>query len=351
MALRHSLLLCLRRDASVKCRELTRTLTTTPTACRKLNQPISGNELARAGGIASMCRLPIQADVEGLDVCFVGIPLDIGVSNRSGTRLGPRQIRTESVMIRACNGGTGAAPFESLQVADIGDVHINLYSLKRACDDIREFYKSKIMPYNCKPLTLGGDHTLSYPVLQAIAEKHGPVGLIHVDAHSDVADTMMDEKIAHGTPFRRCVEEGLLDCKRVIQIGLRGSLYDSAGHKWQKDQGFEVVRGEECWHKSMTPLMEKVRQQMGDGPVYISFDIDALDPAYAPGTGTPEVGGLTPIQSLEIVRGCKGLNIIGGDLVEVSPPFDTTGVTALMGANLLFEMLCVLPGVKYHPVL
>ncbi|NWU72485.1 SPEB protein, partial [Pterocles burchelli] len=192
----------------------------------------------------------------------------------------------------------------------------------------------------------GGDHTITYPILQAVAEKHGPVGLVHVDAHSDTADTIRGERICHGTPFQRCLEEELLDRRRVVQIGIRGPSYDPNPYKYSRDQGFRVVPAEECWWKSLVPLMEEVRKQMGDRPVYISFDIDGLDPTYAPGTGTPEIAGLTPVQALEIIRGCKGLNIVGCDLVEVAPMYDVSGITALLGANLLFEMLCVLPGVK-----
>ncbi|NXL41404.1 SPEB protein, partial [Podilymbus podiceps] len=192
----------------------------------------------------------------------------------------------------------------------------------------------------------GGDHTITYPILQAVAEKHGPVGLVHVDAHTDTGDRALGEKIYHGTPFRRCVEEGLLACSRVVQIGIRGSSYDPDPYTYCRDQGFRVVPAEECWRKSLAPLMGEVRKQMGDKPLYISFDIDGLDPAYAPGTGTPEIAGLTPAQALEIIRGCKGLNIVGCDLVEVAPMYDVSGNTALLGANLLFEMLCALPGVK-----
>ncbi|NXD17491.1 SPEB protein, partial [Nothocercus nigrocapillus] len=192
----------------------------------------------------------------------------------------------------------------------------------------------------------GGDHTITYPILQAVAEKHGPVGLVHVDAHADTGAAALGEPIYHGTPFRRCVDEGLLDCRRVVQIGLRGSSYAPDAYQYSREQGFRVVLAEECWLKSLVPLMEEVREQMGDKPVYISFDIDSLDPAYAPGTGTPEIAGLTPAQALEIIRSCKGLNIVGCDLVEVAPAYDASGNTALLGANLLFEMLCVLPKVK-----
>ncbi|KAL5004443.1 hypothetical protein ScPMuIL_017899 [Solemya velum] len=310
------------------------------------NKPLSGHDMPRAGGIATMMRLPTQTGAKGLDACFIGVPLDIGTSNRSGTRFGPRQIRTESALIREVNVATGATPYDSIQVADVGDVNLNLYDLKKACEDIRKHFL-ELTKDGCIPLALGGDHTMTYPILQALKERHGPMGLVHIDAHSDTHDTMLGEKIAHGTPFRRALEDGCLDCDRVIQIGLRGSGYSIDDYGWGKQQGFRIVPADECWHKSLTPLMEEVRGMMGNRPVYISFDIDGIDPAFAPGTGTPEIAGLTPIQALEIIRGCRGMNIIGADLVEVSPPYDMAGTTALLGANLLFEMLCVLPEVQY----
>ncbi len=309
------------------------------------NQPLGGNEMARFAGIASMMRLPIARDAAGLDACFVGIPMDIGASNRAGTRHGPRQIRTESCLIRPYNMGTGAAPFEHIQVADIGDIAINTFNLAATCDIITEGIGS-ILDCDAVPLVLGGDHTLTYPVLRAIARKHGPVALIHVDAHADTSETMFGERITHGTPFRRAVEEQLIVRDKTIQIGLRGSGYSPGDFDWGRRQGFEVVTAEMCWHKSLAPLMETTRRRIGDTPTYISFDIDSLDPAYAPGTGTVELGGLTTIQALEIVRGCHGLNVVGADLVEVSPPYDPSGNTALIGAQLLFEMLCILPDVK-----
>ncbi|CAJ1084522.1 agmatinase%2C mitochondrial [Xyrichtys novacula] len=313
----------------------------------RFNVPPSAEFVARVSGIPTMAKLPYQETADGLDAAFIGVPIDTGTSNRPGARFGPRQIRVESAMLRAYNSGTRAAPYESLMVADIGDINVNLYDLKDTCKRIREAYR-QILATGCIPLTMGGDHTIAYPILQAVAEKHGPVGLVHVDAHADTSDVILGERIGHGTPFRRCVEEGLLDCKRVVQIGLRGPGYSPDSYSWSREQGFRVVQAEECWFKSLTPLMAEVRAQMGSGPVYLSFDIDALDPGFAPGTGTPEIAGLTPIQGVEIIRGCRGLNLVGCDLVEVSPPYDTTGTTALTGANLLFEMLCVLPKIKYY---
>jgi guanidinobutyrase len=193
---------------------------------------------------------------------------------------------------------------------------------------------------------MGGDHTIALPILRALARQHGPVALVHVDAHADINDEMFGEPIAHGTPFRRAVEEGLLDCGRVFQIGLRGTGYAADDFDWPRSQGFTIVPAHEVWYTSLAPLMTQIRERIGEAPVYITFDIDGLDPAFAGGTGTPEIGGLTVPQGLEIIRGCRGLNVVGGDLVEVAPPYDPSGNTALLGANLLYEMLCVLPGVQ-----
>jgi len=312
---------------------------------KPFNQPLSGNEMPRFGGIATMMRLPHAPNAADLDACFVGIPLDIGTGNRSGTRYGPRQIRAESVLLRPYNMATRAAPFDSLRVADVGDIPTNPYSLLKSVDAIEQGI-SEILSHGCKPLSLGGDHTMTLPILRAMAKKHGPVGLIHVDAHADINDTMSGEKIAHGTPFRRAVEENLINPKRTVQIGLRGTGYAADDFDWPRRQGFKVYQADELWHRSLVSLMDEVRAHLGSGPVYITFDIDSLDPAYAQGTGTPEIGGLTSMQALEIIRGCWGLDIVGCDLVEVSPPFDTSGNTALAAANLLFELLCIFPGVQ-----
>jgi guanidinobutyrase len=314
---------------------------------KKFNQPLGGNEMPRFGGIATMMRLPHTPDAAELDVAFVGVPFDIGTSNRAGARFGPRQIRTESCLIRPYNMATRAAPFDSLQVADIGDVAINTFNLEKSVAIIEQAY-DEILEQDCKPLTMGGDHTISLPILRALKKQHGPVGIVHVDAHADINDHMFGERIAHGTPFRRAIEEGLIEPARMVQIGLRASGYEADDFDWPREQGVRVVQAEECWYQSLKPLMEEVRTQLGAGPVYLTFDIDGLDPAYAPGTGTPEIGGLTVHQGLEIIRGCRGLDVVGGDLVEVAPAYDTSGNTALVAANLLFEMLCVFPEVQYR---
>jgi guanidinobutyrase len=304
----------------------------------RFNQPLSGNEMPRFAGPNSFMRLPSVDRPDGLDVAVIGVPMDIGTSWRSGTRFGPKAIRAESAMLRPYNMGTGAAPFEALQVADLGDVAINTFDLKDSIRRIEAFYDTL---GQTKPLTLGGDHTLTLPILRSLAKRHGPVGLIHIDAHADINDHMFGEQIAHGTPFRRAYEEGLIVADRTWQIGLRGTGYGADDFQIARDWGFHVRPVEGLWHRSLAPLSIEINKQMGQGPVYITYDIDSLDPAYAPGTGTPEIAGLTPPQALELIRGLSGLDIIGADVVEVSPPYDTSGNTALLGANIAYELLCL----------
>jgi guanidinobutyrase len=310
----------------------------------RFNQPMGGNEMPRFAGPNTFMRLPSAEDAAGLDVAFIGIPMDIGTSWRPGTRFGPKAIRAESAMLRPYNMATRAAPFEHLHCADIGDVAINTFDLKDSVRRITGFY-DEVLAHDVIPMTMGGDHTLALPVLRSIARKYGPVGLIHVDAHADINAHMFGEDIAHGTPFRRAYEEGLVDAPRVWQIGLRGTGYAADDFDEARGWGFHVVEVEKMWLKSLSGLAGEIKAAMGDAPVYISFDIDSLDPAFAPGTGTPEICGLTPPQAVELIRGLAGVNIVGCDLVEVSPPYDPSGNTALLGANLLYEMLCVLPGV------
>jgi len=311
------------------------------------NQPLGGNAMPRFAGPGTMMRLPAATSPVGLDAAFIGVPLDIGTSNRAGARFAPRQIRAESALLRPYNMATGAAPFDALQVADLGDVAINTYSIAKSMAIISAYY-DEVMAAGCKPLTMGGDHTIALPILRSLARHHGPLALVHVDAHADVNDEMFGEPVAHGTPFRRAVEEGLLACDKVFQIGLRGTGYAADDFDWPRRQGFTIVPAHEVWNRSLAPLMMEVCERIGATPAYISFDIDGLDPSFAGGTGTPEIGGLTVPQGLEIIRGCRGLNLVGGDLVEVSPPYDTSGNTALLAANLLYEMLCVLPGVPHR---
>jgi guanidinobutyrase len=312
----------------------------------EFNQPLSGNDMPRFGGIASLFRLPVQAPDEGLDIAVVGVPLDCGTSNRAGSRYGPRQIRAESVLVRPYGMATGAAPFDSFQVADTGDVALNTYNLEKSVDIIEQHFDA-VLATGAKTLAMGGDHTITLPILRAQARRYGPMAVVHVDAHADMNDHMFGEPVTHGTIFRRAIEEGLIEPSAMVQIGLRATGYAADDFDWARQHGVRVVPAEDCWYRSLDPLMAEVREQIGpERPVYLSFDIDGLDPSVAPGTGTPEPAGLMTSQGIEIIRGCFGLNLIGADLVEVSPPYDTTGNTALLGANLLFEMLCSFPGCR-----
>ena len=311
----------------------------------KYNQPLSGNDMPRFAGHATMFRLPATASsVQDTQIGIVGVPLDIGTSNRTGARYGPRQIRAESVLVRPYGMATGAAPFDSFQVADLGDVALNAYSLEKSVQIIESHFRT-LLESNCKTISLGGDHTITLPILRAHADRYGPLAVIHIDAHADMNDEMFGERVTHGTIFRRAIEENLINPEMMIQVGLRATGYAADDFDWARRQGVQVVQAEDCWYQSLSPLMSTFRQRVGpDQPVYLSFDIDGLDPSVAPGTGTPEPGGLTGSQALEIIRGVAGLNLVGSDLVEVSPPFDTTGNTALLAANLVFEMLCAMPG-------
>ena len=310
-------------------------------------QPISGNDLARFSGLQTFMRLPAAESPEGLDVGIVGIPMDIGTSWRSGTRFGPKQIRAESAMIRPYNIQTGAAPFDTLHVADLGDIAINTFSLSKSLSIIQKTY-SAFLKSDTVPVALGGDHSLTLPILRAVAAKHGPLALVHVDAHADVNDEMFGERETHGTVFRRAYEEGLLIPEKVWQIGLRGTGYTAEDFTEAEGWGFNVIQAQELWHKPLTGLGRQIVEAVGDALVYLTYDIDSLDPAFAPGTGTPEIGGLTTWQALELIRALRGLRIVGADMVEISPPYDPSGNTALVAANLVYEILCILPGVTYR---
>ncbi|WP_299875170.1 agmatinase [uncultured Sulfitobacter sp.] len=311
------------------------------------NQPISGNDLARFSGPNTFMRLPAVNDLKGLDVAVLGVPMDIGTSWRSGTRMGPKQVRAESAMLRPYNLATGAAPFDSLQVADIGDLAINTFSLSDSLRIIAESYDA-ILNYDAMPLAIGGDHAITLPILRAMAKRHGPLALIHVDAHADVNDEMFGERETHGTVFRRAYEEGLLVPDKVYQVGLRGTGYGADDFTEAAGWGFQQFPAAELWGRDLSTLGAEIRRDIGDHPTYLTYDIDSLDPAFAPGTGTPEIGGLTSMQALQLIRSLRGVNLVGGDLVEVSPPYDPSGNTALTGANILYEMLCILPGVAYR---
>jgi guanidinopropionase len=246
-----------------------------------------------------------------------------------------------SSLVRALHHVTRANPYELCRVADLGDVPIaNTFDLEASHADITQFYH-KVHAAGAVPLSAGGDHSISLPILRAIAAE-GPVGMVHIDAHTDTFDTELGSKFTHGTPFRRAVEEGLLDPKRTVQIGIRGAADSEEGWAFSAESGMRVIFIEEFTKLGVEGVIPEARRVVGDGPTYLSFDIDSLDPAFAPGTGTPEVGGITTIDAQTLVRGLRGLDLIGADVVEVSPPFDPSGITALVGATMMYEILCIL---------
>jgi guanidinopropionase len=305
------------------------------------NQPISGMVTPRFGGIATFMRLPhVPLDeANGIDIGLAGIPWDSGTTNRPGPRHGPRQIRDNSAMIRRMHQITGVVPYDAANCADLGDCPINPADVQDGLKRIETWFKT-LVGKGIRPLVAGGDHLCSLPILRAVGEKH-PVGMIHFDAHTDLYDKYFGGfKYTHGTPFRRAIEEGVLDPQRTVQIGIRGTMYDAEDITYGEKAGVRIVRIEEAMEKGPKAVMEEARRIVGDSPVYVSFDIDMLDPVYAPGTGTPEIGGFTTFQAQQLLRALRGLHIIGADVVEVSPPFDPSGLTAYAGATMMFEILC-----------
>jgi len=280
-------------------------------------------------------------NINEVDFGLIGVPWDAGTTNRPGPRHGPRQMRDLSTMIRAMNGATRIKPFELANFADLGDAPVNPADIQDCMNRITEFYE-KVKSNGIIPMTVGGDHLTSLPVLRALASS-APVGMIHFDAHTDLFESYFDGyKYTHGTPFRRAIEEGLLDPKRVIQIGIRGSMYDGADIEWGRHQGVTIIQIEELFERGIKDVMQQARDIVGNNETYCSYDIDFIDPTFAPGTGTPEVGGPNSFQALQVVRELSGVNLIGMDLVEVSPPFDQSGATSWLGISIVFEMLCIL---------
>lgn len=308
-------------------------------------QPLGISPFPRFSHIATFMRLPhVPLDdprLDELDIGLIGVPFDLGVTNRTGPRHGPRQIRDQSSMIRRGHRVHGTYPFQQANCADVGDAEINPANLHDSLAKI-EASVGKLVAKGIRPLSAGGDHLISLPLLRAVA-KDRPVGMVHFDAHTDTWDSYFGgEKYTHGTPFRRAIEEGLLDPKRVIQIGIRGSVYDLDDDRWGLEQGIRIIYIEDYFRMGPDAVIAEARRVVGDGPTYLSFDVDGIDPAFTPGTGTPEVGGYTPAEAQKMLRGLRGIDFVGADVVEVSPPFDQSGNTALVAANLMFEILALL---------
>jgi guanidinopropionase len=305
------------------------------------NKPVSGLVTPRFGGIATFMRLPHVPveEAKGVDIGLVGIPWDGGTTNRPGPRHAPRQMRDMSSMIRPMHQTMKIVPYDLANVADLGDCPVNPANVDDALKRVETYFR-KLVDMGIRPLSAGGDHLCSLPVLRALGAKQ-PVGMVHFDAHTDLYDGYFGGfKYTHGTPFRRAIEEGVLDPKRTVQIGLRGSMYDLDDFEWGEKMGVRLIRIEEAMEKGAQAVMAEARAIVGGGPTYVSFDIDMLDPVYAPGTGTPEVGGFTTFQAQSMLRELRGLNIVGADVVEVSPPFDPSGITAHAGVTMMFEILC-----------
>ena len=304
-------------------------------------QPLDAAEIPRFAGIPTFMRLPAFTDPAALQVGLVGVPWDGGTTNRAGARHGPREVRNLSSLMRKVHHVSRIAPYDLVRVGDLGDAPVNPIDLLDSLRRIEGFYR-QVHAAGTLPLSVGGDHLVTLPIFRALGRER-PLGMVHFDAHSDTNDRYFgDNPYTHGTPFRRAIEEGLLDPLRTVQIGIRGSVYSPDDDAFARECGIRVIHMEEFVELGVEATLAEARRVVGDGPTYVSFDVDVLDPAFAPGTGTPEIGGMTSLQAQQLVRGLRGLDLVGADVVEVSPPFDVGGATALVGATMMFELLCLL---------
>ena len=288
-------------------------------------------------GIATLCDAPYKETPEGLDIALVGVPFDAGVVHRTGARFGPRSIRNISMAVGPFNHQTRVNPFDLCTIADIGDVPLHGFSLDEGIRTIEQYYH-KVMDAGVMPVSAGGDHSVTYPIMKAVGRDE-PLGMIHVDAHCDTMGALEDHKFHHGGPFRHAVLDGVLDPERCVQVGIRGAA--EVFWEFSYEAGMTVIPIQEFHAMGVNAVIEKTREVLGDGPVYVSFDVDGLDPVYAPGTGTPEIGGLSTADAIQLLRGLRGLRFVGGDLVEVAPQYDTTTNTPQVGKQMLFEILCL----------
>ena len=304
-------------------------------------QPISSMVTPRFADVATFFRLPIIKDLNQLDYCLCGVPWDGGTTNRPGARHGPREIRNASSLVRLYHPISLKSPYDKFNIADIGDCPVNPADLHDSLKKIEKFYLS-IIESKTIPLSIGGDHLVSLPILRALGKKE-PLGLFQFDSHSDTWDTYFGGyKYTHGTPFRRAIEENLIDPKKYVMIGIRGSLYDPNDMKWARQQGITIITIDEYYEMGFTEAMKIVKNTLGDTQAYLTFDIDGIDPTFAPGTGTPEVGGFDVREAQLIIRELNTINFVGADVVEVSPPFDVNNMTSLVASTIAFEILCTM---------
>ena len=304
--------------------------------------PIDAAQVPRYAGAATYARLPRLDQVNHADVAVVGVPFDTGVSYRPGARFGGNHIREASRLLRPYNPAQDTSPFENLQVADAGDLAVNPFNINEAIETIQAGALD-LTEGGTKLLTLGGDHTIALPLLRAAAERAGePVAMLHFDAHLDTWDTYFGAEYTHGTPFRRAVEEGILDTEAISHVGTRGPLYGKKDLEDDRRFGFGIVTSSDVFRQGVDEVVAKLRDRIGSRPLYISVDIDVLDPAHAPGTGTPEAGGMTSRELLEILRGMRGLNLIGADVVEVAPAYDHADITAVAASHVAYDLITLM---------
>lgn len=310
-----------------------------PPEARPFPAPIDSLAYPRFAAPPTFMRLPHIPRPEELDVALVGIPFDGGATYRPGPRFGPRNIRVQSAIIRPYNPALKINPFERKRVADFGDLAVNPLSIEDTFERI-ERGLAPLVKAGVIPLSVGGDHSILLPILRALARRHGPLALVQLDAHSDTWDSYFGSRHSHGTPVRRAIEEGILVPNAVVQIGLRGQVYGESDFDFSRNHGIAWISSEE-FHRDGVPRIKPLLRRVIDRPCYLTFDIDVVDPAFAPGTGTPQVGGLSSAQAVELVRALRGLKLVGADVVEVSPPYDTGEITSLLAANILYEILCL----------
>jgi agmatinase len=303
--------------------------------------PVDATEIPRYAGIATFARLPRVEDVTGAGVAVVGVPFDTGVSFRPGARFGPSAVREASRLLRPYNPALDVRPFDAVQVADAGDVGCSPFDIPTAIAAI-ERRADELTSAGTRLVAVGGDHTIALPLLRTAARRHGPVALLHFDAHLDTWDTYFGAPYTHGTPFLRASEEGLLDPQAVTHVGTRGPLYGRADLDDDRRLGFGIVTAADVLHTGVRGIVEALRARVQDRPLYVSVDIDVLDPAHAPGTGTPEAGGLTSRELLEILRGLAGCNLVGADVVEVAPPYDHADITAFAASHVAYDLVSLL---------
>jgi agmatinase len=303
--------------------------------------PVDSSTVPRFAGFATFARLPRIDQVERSDVAVVGVPFDAGVSYRPGARFGPAAVREASRLLRPYHPELDVSPFAAAQVVDAGDIVVNPYNIGEAVETLQHEAEA-LTAGGTKLVTVGGDHTIALPLLRAAAKLHGPVALLHFDAHLDTWDTYFGEPYTHGTPFRRASEEGILDTSALSHVGTRGPLYGKRDLEEDRRLGFGIVTSGDVLRKGVTEVVDALRQRIGGRPLYVSVDIDVLDPAHAPGTGTPEAGGMTSRELLEILRGLRGLNLIGADVVELAPAYDHAEITAVAASHVAYDLVSLL---------